>query len=264
MWLFTPDGFFSAVQHKDDPDKIMIRARARLHAQALVDACPEDARPEIVETPPPADYRYRVTVTRKLWVFLVAKFAADIAYLNFKNEASTREHPPGYISSLHGVWSKLLTFQDSMHDDTKQSRWGSFSHGADTDPFDGLDGWLDRRGSKSGGIEDGVEYVELAQDMIVQMADDPDMGDGEVLSVNDERGTALVHFTAPGEDGSIDEDVITVDAKELIVVYDPNDEVREALDETMPRPETETFDSMDEFAAADDGSWPPPQYSRGR
>jgi hypothetical protein len=266
MWLFTPDGFYSAVQHKDDPDKIMVRARARLHAQKLVDACPDDDKPELVETPPPADYRYRVTVKRETWVYLVAKFAAEIAHTNFKNEAAKRKHPPGYMSSLHGVWSEMLRFQDDMHADSKRGRWSTISHG-DSDPFAGLDAWLDRsaagsgRGVGSGGVDE-VEYVTLAEGMVVQMSDDEDMGEGEVLSVNDERGTALVHFVTPIEDGTFEEDVLTVPVGDLVVVYDPlEEEVEDALENmsSSSRPEPETFSSFDEYD--DDGSWPPPKPS---
>jgi hypothetical protein len=268
MWLFTPDGFFSAVEHKDDPNKIMIRTRARIHAENLVRACPDNDIPEIVETPPPADYRYRITVKRETWCYIVAKFADTIAYLNFKNEAQKRPQPVGFMSALHGIWSKLLGFQDSMHDDTKKSRWGNhsthWSHGGGDgdDPFGDLDGWLNRSASASASADD-VEYVGLAQGMIVQMADDPDMGDGEVLSVDDERGTALVHLITPLEGGGVDEDVLKVPIGDLVVLYDSiADEIEDRLDETTPlsaRPDVETYDTVEDLAEADDGSWPPPE-----
>ena len=271
MWLFTPDGFFSAVQHKDDPSKIMIRTRSRIHAQHLVDACPEGSKPPLVETPPPADYRFRITVSRETWITLVASFAADIDYVNFKNEAAKHKHPSGFMSALHSVWSKLLGFQDSMHDDPKKGRWGGFSthssHGGGSDPFGNLDGWLSgsANGSASTSIDDDVEYVELCEGMIVQLIDDEAMGDGEILSVDDERGTALVHFTAPLENGEVDEDIIKVPVQDLMVMYDPlEDQVEERLEamEVLPsRPEVDTYTSIDELADADDGSWPPPELT---
>jgi hypothetical protein len=273
MWLFTPDGFFSAVEHKDDPNKIMIRTRARLHAQRLVDACPENDKPALVETPPPADYRYRVTVKRETWCYLVAHFAAGIDYLNFKNEASKRKQPVGFMSALHAMWSKLLGFQDSMHDDTKKGRWGSYSThwshdgGDDSDPFGDLDDWLGRSASGTAGSGTAsagdVEYVDLAEGMIVQMADDPDMGEGEVVSIDSERWTALVHFITPLEDGDVEEDVIKVPIGDLVVLYDPiADEVEERMEDAPPlstRPEIESYDTIEELVEADDGSWPSPE-----
>ena len=272
MWLFTPDGFFSAVQHKDDPNRIMIRTRSRIHAQHLVDACPEGSKPPLVETPPPADYRYRVTVSREMWIYLVGKFAADISYVNYKNEASKRKHPSGFMSALHSIWSKLLGFQDSMHADSKKGRWGDYSthhsHGGGSDPFGNLDGWLSRSGNASGNAsidDDDDEYVELCEGMIVQMLDDGDLGEGEVLSVDDERGTALVHFTYPLENGDIEEEVLKVPVQDLMVLYDPiEDQVEERLEamEVLPsRPEVDKYTSIEDLADADDGSWPPPELT---
>jgi hypothetical protein len=280
MWIFTPDGFFSAVEHRDDPNKIMVRTRARMHAQRLIDALPEDVtKPGLVETPPPADYRFRVTVTREQWVYLVAKFAAEIAYPNFKNEASKRPHPVGFMSALHGVWSKLLGFQDDMYQDTNKGRWSSVSHGDKSSPFGDLDEWLSRnsRGNAGdlAGADADVEYVVPAEGMIVQIESDPDMGDGEVLSVNHDRGTCLVHFVTP-VDGSDepDEDVLVVDFADLLVLYDPMEELVEELveeedvvvvvEEMAPlssRPEPDTYDTIEDLVAADDGSWPAPELT---
>lgn len=274
MWIFTPDGFFSAVQHKDDPARIMIRTRARMHARKLIDACPEDDKPELVETPPPADYRFRVTVRRETWGYLVAKFATDIDYLNFKSEASKRPQPTGFMAALHGVWNKLLGFQDSMHDDTKKGRWGSISHGADASPFDGLDEWLDRRKSGSDDVDENeveFEYVELAVGMFVQKSNTPCFGPGEIVSLHDDGERATVRFVAQMDDGTANEFDVRLACKDLWVLDDlTDDQVDEALDEIVPlssRPDIETFDSIEELEAADDGSWPPPEFSafsRGR
>lgn len=154
MWLFTPEGFYSAVQHKDDPNLIMVRARAKTHAERLVQALPPAERPEIVKTPPPADYLWRVTLTRAQWVFLVAKFASDIAYLNFKNEAHKRQHPPGYMNALHALWGDMLRMQDDTDGSRKtpketdggsfMPRWTEQGISDDDDDFAELNAWLSR------------------------------------------------------------------------------------------------------------------------
>lgn len=177
MWLFTPDGFYSAVQHKDDPDLIMVRARARAHAERLVQSLPEHERPEIVETPPPADYLWRVTLTRAQWVFLVAKFAADIAYLNFKSEAHKREHPPGYMSALHALWGDMLKVQDDLGGSRPSSRKKTKDQGSfmprwtdqgisdeDEDDFAGLDTWLSRHEAPSDSSDEDEYDPDLEQD----------------------------------------------------------------------------------------------------
>lgn len=270
MWLFTPDGFFSAVQHKDYPNKIMIRTRSKMHAERLVEAMPQGSvRPEIVETPPPADYRFRVTVTREEWVYMVGSFAADIDYLNFKNQAAKKQHPKGFMSALHDVWSELLTFQDSLFRGTKKGRWSSISHGADADPFGPLDGWLGRRSGSATGSgasradEPEDEYIEvpLAEGMYVRRDDDPDKTEGEVVSVNHEEGTALVHFVWPQIGGEAQEDVMKLSTDNLIITFDPFDGYVEELEEEISfhsgRPEPDTYESLDEYE--DDGSFPPPE-----
>jgi len=268
MWLFTPDGFFSAVQHKDHPDKIMIRTRSKMHAERLIEAVPKgSARPEIVETPPPADYRFRVTVTREEWVFMVGTFAADIDYLNFKNQAAKKQHPKGFMSALHGVWSELLTFQDSLFRGTKKGRWSSISHGADTDPFGPLDEWLGRKDGTGNGAsrdcEPEDEYIEvpLTEGMYVRREDDPDKTEGEVVSVNHDEGTALVYFVLPQLGDEAKEDVMELSVDNLMITYDPFDGYVEALEEEISfasgRPEASTYESLEDYD--DDGSFPPPE-----
>lgn len=276
MWLFTPDGFFSAVQHKDDANKIMIRTRSKMHAERLIDSVPDGAdRPNLVETPPPADYRFRITVTREQWVYMVAGFAADIDYLNFKNSAATRNHPKGFMSALHGVWSKLLGFQDDQFRNSKKGRWSTISHGGDNDPFGPLDEWL---GRGSGTVNESVaasddefEYieVELQEGMYVRRADDPDKYEGEVLSVNHEDGTALVHFVFPQIGDEEEEDVVKLPMGDLIITFDPIEGYIESIDDDVgyvsDRPVPDTYESIEDYT--DDGSYPPPEpvgFLRGR
>src|SRR5690349_17537495 len=60
MWLVTTDGFFSAVEDRDDATSVFVRARAREDAQRLADALSA----AVIETPD-ADYRFRVRLSRK-------------------------------------------------------------------------------------------------------------------------------------------------------------------------------------------------------
>lgn len=287
MWLFVPGGFYSAVQHKDDPDKIMVRARAKQHAERLIKALPADQRPELVETPPPADYRWRVTVTREQWVYLAARFAAEVAYLNFKSEAGKRGHPKGFMRTLHDVWGDLLNFQDDQHADTRKHRWGHLPalHASgrstlDRDMFAGLDAWLDRHEvAPDPADEDEYEWVDpgdvleeavdvaLEPGMTVRLIDDEDFGDGEVVAVVNDLDMAVVRFCTPLEGGGVEEDMLEVPIHDLYVLVDP--EVAEEVAEELcaGRPEPERFDDIDDLMEADDGSWPGPEldgFYRGR
>lgn len=288
MWIFQPDGFFSAVEHRDNPDMILVRCRAKVHAQRLLASLPEAERPELVETPPPADYRWRAVLTRVQWVYVVARWAAGIDYGNFKNEAHKRKHPVGFMSALHRVWDEMLAFQDDQNPLTRGGRWkktyglslGSLAED-DRDPFGSLDRWLGRRAAEAVDADDEVvelddddiEVVDIAEGMFVRLFDDPEMGDGEVLSVDEQDGTALVRFVTEWHlpDGGVEpeEDVVRVplqDIERIEESFDPAviDEIADQI-VTSSRPEPETFTSLDNYAW--DGSWPEPEpagFLRGR
>lgn len=106
MWLFTSQGFYSVVAHRDDPDTLIVRARTREDIAALREQIPaiepfEDAA---------ADYRHRAHVSRAEWLSAVAQLTAEIDYDNFKSEVARRQGPQR--SQLYGhVWAELLGLQ---------------------------------------------------------------------------------------------------------------------------------------------------------
>jgi hypothetical protein len=103
MWLFTPEGFYSAVLSDTDNDKLKVRARDRSHLEALVQHLPEGDRPEILSIPN-RDYAYRVIIPKATWAYLVCKFAANIDYSNFKDECKKQGQPKTWLSALADVW----------------------------------------------------------------------------------------------------------------------------------------------------------------
>ena len=61
MWLFTTDGFVSAVAHRNKPGMLLVRARRSEHLRAML--------PDVqVECTPGADYRFRAEVPRAMWL----------------------------------------------------------------------------------------------------------------------------------------------------------------------------------------------------
>ena len=106
MWLITTDGFYSVVRHRDDPDKLLIRARTREDIEALREWIPglepySDRR---------ADYRWRAVVRRVKWVAAVAQMIGEIDYPNFKAAVGRRQGRDR--AALYGeVWSTLLRLQ---------------------------------------------------------------------------------------------------------------------------------------------------------
>lgn len=85
MWLFCRQGFFSAVEHRDDKDMILLRARFGGDLEKLLSSCGGANYMPTIEHTPEADYAYRVAVPRTLWREIVAQVAEEIDSDNFKN-----------------------------------------------------------------------------------------------------------------------------------------------------------------------------------
>ena len=106
MWLLTTDGFFSAVEDRDDETSVFVRARAREDVQRLADALGA----AVIETPD-ADYRFRVHLSKATWSSYVADSAAGIDYDNFKRAVAVRQGAER--AHVYGeVWSTLLRLQE--------------------------------------------------------------------------------------------------------------------------------------------------------
>lgn len=109
MWLFSETGFVSAVQHRDDPNKFIVRGRDRKSLEPLA----KMARAKIIENAG-TDYPFRVFVTRQKFAKWVSKQIENLDYTNYKGRMySTR---PEFGNALHNVWS-------DMHDVSPGRSW---------------------------------------------------------------------------------------------------------------------------------------------
>lgn len=81
MWVFTKNGFFSAVAHRDRPGFLLVRARFAGDLERLCKA--HDIKPEVRETPD-ADYRFRMDFDRNTWAWVMEGESECIDYPNFK------------------------------------------------------------------------------------------------------------------------------------------------------------------------------------
>jgi len=112
MWLFTRYGFFSVTQPtKDNPtvkasELVQIRARMRMHLQALQARFPVGLAGEILESEE-TDYRYRLIVERRCFQRVAAALVGELDYSNFKGACSRHSTwlGSGYTHALHEVWS---------------------------------------------------------------------------------------------------------------------------------------------------------------
>jgi hypothetical protein len=102
MWVITTPGFYSAVEHRDDPGKIMIRARVKGDLTALKEQVP-GLKPYRVKK---SDYPWRAVVSREEWYTAMAILADSVDYENFKDAVKERQgkrRADVYMS----VWSVL-------------------------------------------------------------------------------------------------------------------------------------------------------------
>lgn len=107
MWLFTEEGFVSAVAHRDDKTLMMVRARDKksLERLALI------ADTKIITTPTGSDYPHRVVVTKEVFKDWVTETIDNVVYDNFKTQvAKTRGYE--YAEPLHDVWAVMLQAED--------------------------------------------------------------------------------------------------------------------------------------------------------
>ena len=105
MWLFCKHGFFSAVEHRDNNDLIMLRARFRGDLENLINAYFPDSGIEVTETPC-ADYLFRCVITKAQWSDAVSRIAREIDYDNFKNSVHDgTERDTAYLKCWYSLRS---------------------------------------------------------------------------------------------------------------------------------------------------------------
>ena len=103
MWLMTTRGFYSVVEHRDDADRLLVRARTREDIEALADLV--GSEPVWLGT---ADYAWRVETTRDEWQAAMQVLVGEITYPNFKSAVHDPEHHDAYMR----VWSAMLALDD--------------------------------------------------------------------------------------------------------------------------------------------------------
>lgn len=106
MWVFTETGFVSAVQHRDNPDYLVVRSRDRQSLQELADVSAVD-----IKFLTGSDYPYRVFVPRedfKSWMNDQIDF---LGYDNFKNRVAVTRGKD-YAYTLGSVWSAMHDTED--------------------------------------------------------------------------------------------------------------------------------------------------------
>lgn len=111
MWVFTTDGFYSAVVHRDDPNMVMVRCRKEADAKALAKRLTTVmAREPEVQHTPHADYAYRLTALKAAWAWYLWQSSFDLDYPNFKDAVAERQGLER-ADIYHDVWSVMWEYQ---------------------------------------------------------------------------------------------------------------------------------------------------------
>jgi hypothetical protein len=100
MWIFTRDGFISAVYKYEG---VQVRARDKESLRRIADFCHAEIRHS-----PHADYPYRVSTDRETMAQFVSNEVMHMDYSNFKSEVHD-VRGLAFVRPLHKVW-------DVMHD----------------------------------------------------------------------------------------------------------------------------------------------------
>lgn len=120
MWIFSTDGFLSAVRDNLNPGHVLLRFRHPDHAERILAlAYPGNSnrsrRPEIQVTPPPRDYRWKVSIPAGRFNILLCNLSEQVMqYDNFK-DACHRKHPDD-ATPLTRVWGVMNGMQQDYVD----------------------------------------------------------------------------------------------------------------------------------------------------
>jgi len=127
MWIFCKLGFFSAVQHRDKPDTLLVRGRFDGDLDRLLSSLsPEDRElcSPVMKTPN-ADYLYRMEIPKCVFAKAVEGIAEEIDYGNFKDSVHEGYSSPRDAAYM-GCWAELRHGQESQ---AKTKRCGQGKRG---------------------------------------------------------------------------------------------------------------------------------------
>lgn len=101
MWICMNDAYLSIVADKDDPGKLMVRARAKGDIERVFPGAK-------VRESDRADYMYRAFIDRSEVSKAIAKRLLDIRYESFKDTVEEEDRHLAYLD----IWSRMRRFQE--------------------------------------------------------------------------------------------------------------------------------------------------------
>jgi hypothetical protein len=120
MWIFTETGFLSVVEHFEDPDVLVVRARDATSLKGL-----SRASQGVIMATPANDYPYRIHVGRDVFAEWLLEQVSSLNYTNYKSHmVQTRGHE--FTEALHQVWATMHSIESprvTQEDREKAARW---------------------------------------------------------------------------------------------------------------------------------------------
>ena len=113
MWVFTIEGFVSAVREPYDHTELIVRARDKKSLETL-----EFVSGRKAWATPSNDYPYRIKVTNGDFDRFLELATEDISYSNFK-QAVDANRGKTYAKALSKVWSVM----HDVEDETARGNW---------------------------------------------------------------------------------------------------------------------------------------------
>ena len=108
MWVFTETGFVSAVQNRNNPEYLVVRARDKQSLQTLADLCDVEIKFMVG-----SDYPYRVFVSKEDFKSWMNDNVDFLGYDNFKNQVAITRGKE-YAYALGSVWSVMHDVEDEQ------------------------------------------------------------------------------------------------------------------------------------------------------
>lgn len=105
MWITTVRGFCSAVKDNQNRGQMLLRFRHIRHAEAFRALLTLKRKPAI-RTTPAADYRWKFSVTHRVFLKLLEDLGTEAAdYDNFKSACHLTPEMADMSHALHGTWA---------------------------------------------------------------------------------------------------------------------------------------------------------------
>jgi hypothetical protein len=109
MWIFSKDGFLSAVRNINGDNTIVVRARRKDHLKALVSKLDRSVD---IRCTGGTDYRYCIFLSGDEYSTLLSKLGDEIDYTNFKRSVQEAGADFQYCNALFYVWAAMKEIQD--------------------------------------------------------------------------------------------------------------------------------------------------------